>query len=439
MEDKIIMSVKESNRISVIEQIIHGKKKQKYGAKELNISTRQIRRLIKKYKTYGLQGLVHKGRGKASNHKMALEQENKIIEQIRKKYYDFGPTFASEKLLENEKITISKEKLRQIMIKAKIWIPKPSKSTKLHQMRERRAREGELIQIDGSPHAWFEDRGEKCCLIVFIDDATSKLKELHFCKSETTNNYFITMKSYIKKYGRPLGVYADRHSIFKINYKTLNSKAIDETKGLTQFGRAMKELEIILIPALSPQAKGRVERANQTLQDRLVKELRLENINTIEEANEFAKKFIKKFNEKFAVMPRIHANAHKELNPNLDLETILAKQYKHKISKDLEVRYDNKLYKIKTKRPDYTMKKQTITISENNLGKVELIYKGKPLDYTVLKKQPKANQVLDSKELNVFLDDIIRKPYKKSTAHKPHHNHPWKLKNINKKKDFQLC
>jgi hypothetical protein len=217
---------------------------------------------------------------------MPPEQEDKIINIIKEKYFDFGPTFAGEKLIENHGIKVSNEKLRQIMIKNKIWMPKKIKAKKLHQMRDRRPREGELIQIDGSPHAWFEDRGESCCLIVFIDNATGKIKELRFCNAETTNDYFAVTKSYIKKHGIPRSFYADRHSIFKINTKELSSKAIDKNEGLTQFGRAMQTLDIELIYAMSPQAKGRVERANQTLQDRLVKELRLAGINNIEEANE---------------------------------------------------------------------------------------------------------------------------------------------------------
>ncbi|MBU1683681.1 ISNCY family transposase [Patescibacteria group bacterium] len=424
MGGQIIMSQKELDRISIIEKLIAKRIKQKHAAKELSISIRQVQRIMKEYKRQGAKGLIHKSRGKISNHKMPLIMEEKILQEVRAKYWDFGPTFASEKLLEIEGIKVSDEKLRQLMIKEKIWIPKQVKTVVLHQMRDRRPREGELIQIDGSPHAWFENRGAPCCLIVFIDDATGKLKGLHFCKAETTNDYFKTAKTYIERYGIPLAVYSDKHSIFRINTKELNSKTIDKNKGLTQFGRAMEELKIELIFALSPQAKGRVERSNRTLQNRLVKEMRLANINTISAANEFAIKFIEKYNKKFAVIPKLEDNAHRELAPGVDLDVILRKQEERTISKNLTIQYDNKIYQIQTKRPVYTMKKQKVIIIENNTGKIEIIYKGNKLEYTIFEKQPKANSVLNGKELDAFLNNICKQASKKK--HIPTMNHHWK-------------
>lgn len=435
MEGQIIMSQKEVARISIIEKLLEKRIKQKHASKELNISIRQLQRLVKKYKREGANGLAHKSRGRQSNNKMLPTQEVKIIEIVAKRYYDFGPTFASEKLLENEGIKISDEKLRQLMIREHLWVTKKIKVKALHQMRDRRSKEGELVQIDGSPHAWFEDRGDSCCLIVYIDDATGMLKKLHFCDTETTNDYFITTKSYIKRYGIPGAFYSDRHGIFRINTKELNCKYIDENKGLTQFGRAMKELKIELINANSPQAKGRVERSNKTLQDRLVKELRLAGISTIKEANEFVTEFIKKYNKKFAVIPKSADNAHRALDSNIDLDIVLSKQYTCTISKELTVQYENKFYKIQTKRPAYTMKKQKATIIEKNTGEIEIIYKGNKLEYKVFEKQPKANAVLSAKELNIFLDDLFIQPAKNKV--KPSDNHPWRT--YNKKRELQTC
>ncbi len=440
MKGQITMSIKEAERILIIEKIINGEKKQKHGAKDLGISTRQIRRMVKRYKREGVKGLIHKSRGKLSNNRIDEIKERKILEIVNEKYYDFGPTFASEKLLENEQIKISKEKLRQIMIKGNLWFSKQEKAVKVYQMRERRAREGELVQIDGSYHLWFEDRGEKCCLIVFIDDATGKLKELYFCRTETTNNYFEAMKSYIKKYGIPLALYSDKHSIFKINRKELNSKEIDETKGLTQFGRGVKELGIELINAKTPQAKGRVERANRTLQDRLIKEMRLAGISTIEEANKFVKVFMIKHNEKFAVMPKVMDNAHKKLDDNIDLDITLCKQKKKEISKNLTIQYGCKIYQIQTKKPGYTMRKQKVIVIENNFGEIEIIYKGDKLNYKIYEKQPKANKVLNSKELTIFLDNIYKQPVINKKQYVPDENHPYKrLYKAYERKQLQTC
>ena len=408
MEGHILMSKKELARIAVIERVINKRIKQKDAGKELSITVRQVQRLIKKYKKKGSESLKHKSRGKTSNNKMLLEEEIKITEIIRQKYYDFGPTFASEKLLENEGIKVSSEKLRQLMIKEYLWKPKKIKANNVHQMRERRAREGELVQIDGSPHAWFEERGETCCLLVYIDDATSNLKWLHFCKKETTNDYFKATKCYLKKYGIPLSYYSDKHSIFKINTKELNSLTIDKNKGLTQFGRAMKELGIELINAETPQAKGRVERSNKTLQDRLVKELRLAGISTIKEGNKFAPKFIEKHNRKFAVEAKNADNAHRELGAEIDLEVILSKQEERIISKNLTVQYGNKIYQIQTKRSAYTMRNQKIIIIEDNFGKLKIIYKGNNLEYKIHKRQPKFNKVVSGKEINSYIDNLLK-------------------------------
>ena len=408
MEGHVIMSKKETVRIPVIEKVLSKRIKQKVAAKELRITIRQVQRIVKKYKEEGVESLRHKSRGKTSNNRMLLEQELKITEIIREKYYDFGPTFASEKLLENEKIKVSNEKLRQLMIKEYLWKTKKVKANNTHQMRERRSREGELVQIDGSPHAWFENRRDTCCLLVYIDDATSKIKWIHFCEKETTNDYFKSTKCYIKKYGIPLSYYSDKHGIFRINTKELNSLAIDKNKGLTQFGRAMKELGIELINAETPQAKGRVERANKTLQDRLVKELRLAGISTIKEANKFAPKFIEKHNQKFAVEAKNMDNAHIEARVELDLEVILSKQEERIISKNLTVQYENKIYQIQTKRSAYTMRKQTVIIIEDNIGELKIIYKGNSLEYKIYERQPKFNKIVCGKGLNSYLDKLLK-------------------------------
>ncbi len=293
------------------------------------------------------------------------------------------------------------------MRKEDLWKPKKIKNRKVHQLRERRSREGELVQIDGSPHAWFEYRCKKCCLLVYIDDATSKLKWLHFCETETTNNYFKITKLYIEKYGLPVALYSDKHGIFRINTKELNSLTIDKNDGLTQFGRYMKELGIELIHAETPQAKGRLERANINLQDRLVKELRLAGISTIEEANKFVPKFIEKHNKKFGVAAKNADNANRELSSEINLDLILQKQYERIISKNLAIHYENKIYQILTKRQAYAMRKQKVAVLENNVGEVKIIYKGTELEYEIYKKQPKINKFASSKELNICVDQLL--------------------------------
>jgi hypothetical protein len=297
------------------------------------------------------------------------------------------------------------------MITEGIWKPKKVKKLVVHQMRERRACLGELVQIDGSPHAWFEERGEKCNLLVFIDDATGRLMELYFTPGETTFSYFAATQRYLTRYGKPVAFYSDKNSIFKVNIKNALTGS-----GMTQFGRAMRELDIEIICANTPQAKGRVERANQVLQDRLVKEMRLRDISSIEAANEFAAEFIEDYNARFAVQPRSLHDVHRSLLPNDDLERVFTLQEQRILSKNLTLQYEKVVYQIQTSRPSYAMRKAPVTVCENDQGQVNILYKGQPLDYTIYLKQHRQAEVVSSKAIN----EKLKKP------HKPAKDHPWR-------------
>ena len=233
MNGQITMNPKEQDQISVIEKVIRKEMKQKVAAKQLGESVRQLRRQVKKYKNGGgAKALVHKARGKVSNRAIPQAEIDRIIKLVRAKYLDFGPTFALEKLQEFDGVTLKVERLRQAMIEAGIWTPHSRKKPHVHQLRERRSCFGELVQIDGSPHDWFEGRRPPCCLLVFIDDATGKLTWLHFCDSESTRSYFKATKGYLLKHSRPLAFYSDKHGVFRIN-KQKDGMA-NENTGLTQ-------------------------------------------------------------------------------------------------------------------------------------------------------------------------------------------------------------
>lgn len=234
-------------------------------AEMMGLSKSQTIRVKKAFNKFGTQGLISKRRGKPSPNKIPDEILSQAINLINKKYYDFGLTFACEKLREKHNINMSVESVRKLMIKEGLWKDRKNKQVIVHQRRSRRSKFGSLIQIDGSYHNWFENRAEKCCLIVFIDDATSKITKARFCHHETTNDYLLTLQDHINEYGKPLSMYSDKHQIFKVN----NKKYLTG-KEITHFGSVLKNLEIDLICANSPQAKGRVERANGVLQDRLI-------------------------------------------------------------------------------------------------------------------------------------------------------------------------
>lgn len=269
------MSNEEVDRVGVVKLVESKKLSQIEGAKQLSISTRQMRRLQQNYRQHGNEGLISKQRGKESNNRLKTAVKTEIANLIKEKYIDFGPTLAQEKLVELHQQTVSVETIRQIMIEHGLWNAKPIKTKRIFQLRPRRERFGELIQIDGSPHDWFEGRSESCTLIVFIDDATGKLTGLEFSPTETTQAYMSVLKTHLKTYGRPVSLYSDRHGIFRVNKKEAVSG-----NGHTQFSRSLETLGIESIQAQTPQAKGLVERVNKTLQDRLVK-----NSSTLAEAS----------------------------------------------------------------------------------------------------------------------------------------------------------
>jgi len=285
------MSQPELTRLEVIQRVKRKTLKQRQAAELLSISVRQVKRLCKAFQASGAAGLISKRRGQPSNNRLPEKTINKARQLLRRRYPDFGPTLATEKL-SIEGVSLSVETVRQLLIGEGLWRAKSVHRPVIHQLRERRARLGELVQIDGSPHDWFEGRAPKCTLLVFVDDATSRLMYLQFVAAETTFNYFAGVRSYITAFGKPLAFYSDKFGVFRVNIPN----ALSGT-GLTQFGRALKELQIELICAHSPQAKGRVERANQTLQDRLTKELRLRGLDTVAAANAYLPEFIADYNQ----------------------------------------------------------------------------------------------------------------------------------------------
>lgn len=415
MESKgcLLMSPQDLERIKLLEKIKSKKITQVEAARLLDLSERQVIRLCQEYKKFGAAGIISKHRGKPSNNRLSDDFKNKVAATIREHYSDFKPTFAHEKLFENHNLDLSVESVRQIMIAHGLWTGGKQRKIVVHQMRQRRSQYGELIQMDGSPHAWFEDRRDTCTLLVFVDDATSKIMQLRFEEQESCDGYMDALRGYIQQHGRPISLYCDKHGVFRVNAKEAQSGT-----GETQFGRAVRELDIDLIYANTPQAKGRVERMNATLQDRLVKELRLEKIDTIEQANAFLPKFIEAYNRRFAVEAASNIDAHREIIPNEnDLNQILCKRSTRVITKNLEVRYQNKVYQIKTSGMGYHMRGAKVSVNDYK-GKVSLIYRNKELAYELFDPCKKINPVVDSKSINTH--------FKKRSEWKPAQDHPWK-------------
>jgi len=413
----LTMSTNELERLSVIQKIVDKNITQVLAAEQLGLTDRQVRRLVKNYILYGAEGLTSKQRGQIGNRKYTDEKIAAIKALVVKHYYDFGPKFAAEKLYEKHAIKVNKETLRQWMVEWGLWKAKRQKQAQIHPQRDRRDCFGELTQIDGSPHPWFEDRGPKCCLLVAIDDATSELCSLHFEPTETTAGYFKLMRKYIINHGIPLATYSDKHGIFRINLPT----AEEDTE--TQFGRAARQLGIEVICANTPQAKGRVERANKTLQDRLVKEMRLLGISDIESANAYLPTYMKDHNKRFAVESQSPENAHRKTLPtDEEMNLIFSYQDERTISNNLEISYENMIYQIKTNTKGYRLRHSIVTVCKDLNDIITLVCHGKILDYTCHNRAKRNAAIVDSKQIGAKIDSIRQN----AKGHTPPANHPWR-------------
>jgi hypothetical protein len=379
----------------------------------LGITTRQVRNTLKNYRKSGAAALVSKKRGIKSNRAYSDDIKNNVFSIIRAQYADFGPKLASEYLLDKHQLNFSKETIRSWMIKDGLWKAKRERNKVVHQPRLRRSCIGELLQIDGSPHAWFEERGEYCCLITFIDDATSKVLLARFFPAETTFAYMQMMQEYIEKYGKPAALYSDKHSIFRVNIAEPESGT-----GLTQFGRAMQELDITVHHANSAQAKGRIERSNRTQQDRLIKWLRIEGISEIDSANKNIDRYMDgNHNVKFAVAPRKDKNLHTTIENAEFLKIIFTLQEQRCVSKNLTLQYKNKIYAIQLPGKGYRLRQTKVTVCEAQSGEITLLHNNKPLHYQVYDKNQYYSETVTAKEL----------PSKARTekCYKPSATHPW--------------
>lgn len=382
------MSKQELSQYEVLQRLLRQDINGSKAAKLLSLTTRHIRRLKAKVKAAGAKALIHGNRGKPSNHKVPEKEAQKIAKLLHSRYPDFGPTFASEKLAENHGIQRDRKTISSIMITEGLWQPKTRKQIQHRSWRARRDCYGELQQFDGSYEYWFEDRAPKCCLLASIDDATGKITRLEFAAHEGIVPVFTFWQGYLTAHGKPRAIYLDQFSTYKMN----PGVAKDNHDLKTQFQRAMQELGIEPITAYSPEAKGRVERLFGTLQDRLVKELRLRNISDRVQANQFlAKEFIPAFNQQFAVEPKSAANLHRPLpsQEQKQLPAILSRQHIRSVYNDFTISFQNEWQQITPGQSVLVRPKDQITVEHRLDDSVHLRLRNKYLAYKVLPQRPK--------------------------------------------------
>lgn len=417
--DILAMSQREIERYKVIQNVLDHRLKQREAALFLNLSRRQIIRLCHRTRQKGARGLIHGLRGRPSNHQLPPGTLEKALALVKTRYPDFGPTFATEKLEERHGLDISVTALRQAMIHQGLW--KARKPRERHRAwRERRPCVGLLIQLDGSDHPWFEDRGPRCVLLLFIDDATGRILHGEFVPAEDTVHLLGAVKAYLLAHGRPVAFYVDKDSIYRINRQASMEEDLRNEYPLTQFTRAMKELDVDVIFAHSPQAKGRVERSFQTHQDRLVKELRLAGISTIPEANPFLRGvYIPKHNARFAVPPASPANAHRPLLKSQRLEEILSLRSPRTIANDFTVRYNNQFFQLLKDQPCRVRPGQTVLIEARLDGSILLRFKDRYLNVQRVARRPYKPFYATHKA-----PSTCAKPLK--LPWRPPMSHPWK-------------
>lgn len=427
----ITMSTKEIDRLAVITRLIHKQINGAEASEQLRLTTRQVRRLKGRVKKFGPQGLIHRGRGAASNRKLKQTLTDKIIRLFAKEYAGFGPTFAAEKLETRHRIKVSDETLRALMTKNNLWKPRRRKKNKEHrEWRPRKENYGAMEQYDGSYHNWFEGRNEDAvgleqCLLLSVDDAAGKITKAVFGRHEGILPTFSFWKAYVEEKGKPANIYLDKFSTYKINHKS----AEDNKELITQFQRACLDLGITLISAHSPEAKGRVERMFGTLQDRLVKELRLENISDIETANKFLKeKFIPAFNKKFGVIPAKQADIHRSLT-KMDQErlpSIFSVHSKRVMMNDFTIQFKNQYFQLDQQQPTVVCRKDKILVEEHLDGSIKLKLREKELKYIVLPKRPE-------KEFRLKIPALATsKP-----VYIPPADHPWRRQFLMNKTNLQ--
>lgn len=413
MTQTITLTEQELFKFEIITKLIGKAVSLAYAREKLGLSARQIKRLKRRVTDHGADGVVHGLRGKPGNHTIQEATIATATNLLKEKYFDFGPTFASEKLKDIHGIVLSDERVRTLMTELDLWKPKRRKENRgYHAWRPRKEWFGAMEQFDGSYHRWLEDRGEECCLLASIDDATGRITRAEFGQSESVREVSSFWRGYVLTHGKPIAIYLDKFSTYKINHKN----AVDNHGLMTQFQRMMKALGITLITAHSPEAKGRIERLFGTLQDRLVKELRLAEISTIPEANMFLKTFIPKFNAQFEVVAAQEGNLHRLLadDEKNHLDAIFSIQSTRTVRNDFTIQFENQWIQLEKIQPCTVLRNDAVLIEQWLDGALHIRMRKHYLVFKILPVRPEKT----SERITALVPG--KEPWK------PPANHPWK-------------
>jgi hypothetical protein len=404
-EDKVSMSVKELRRLHVIHQVIEKKLTQVRASGLLGLTDRQVRRIVRRVRREGDRGLVHRSRGKASNRAIDGTIKARVLRLYGRTYADFGPTLAVEKLSERDGIHLSDETLRLWLLEA--GITHFQRRRRPHRSwRERKRQCGAMVQMDGSHHDWLEGRGPACVLMGYIDDATGRVFA-RFYEYEGTIPAMDSFKRYVRRYGIPMSVYLDKHTTYKSPAEPTIAEQLEGREPQSQFERALSDLGVGVIHADSPQAKGRIERLFKTFQDRLIKEMRLARMDTMEAANRFLAQYLPIYNRRFAVRAAEAADLHRPIPKGVELDGILCLKTERVLRNDFTVAHHGGLYQIQD-----NVRAVRVMVEERLDGTMRITHQGKRLRYHEIASRPRR------------IPEAAQTP-KTTPRTKPVPDHPW--------------
>jgi transposase len=422
-EELIQMSRTEMERLRILHRFLDHQLRQKKAAELMGVTDRHVRRLVKRVREEGDSGIIHRSRGRPSSRRIPEARQRQTLELVRNRYRDFGPTLAVEKLWEHETIRVSRETLRQWMVQEGLWRVRSRRGRKIYQWRERKHHRGEMIQMDGSHHDWLEGRGPELVLMGYVDDANNEFFG-RFYEYEGIYPAMDSFQCYIEQYSIPTSVYLDRHSTYKTTREPSVEEALRGEQALTQFARALSELGIKLIYAHSPQAKGRIERIFETLQDRLIKEMRLAGISTAKEANRFLQTYLPRFNHQFGKIPLGKSNLHRPIPKDLRLQDIFCIKESRHIAQDYTVRWKNRTFRIQ--KPRLTMKRQRLVVLEQFDGTIRMKFHRKEVAFVeVTDKIPRPAAQTTTP---------ARTERSRSSPYIPPPHHPWRRRFLRPKR-----
>jgi len=429
MQEMLTLNRKEQMRLRILNEVEGGRLKMGDAAEMMALSLRQVRRLRRAYRTEGAQGMVHGNRGRRPRNAVDVEMAQRVVKLASERYRGVNQQHLTELLEEEQEIRLSRSTVRRVLLRAGMRSPQTRRAPKHRSRRERKPREGMLLQVDGSPHDWLEGRGPRLCLVGAIDDATNHVPGAVFRRQEDIQGYFTVLRRVVATKGVPLSLYHDKHTIFlspKKEVESIDGQLAGE-RPLTQVGRALRELGITSIPADSAEAKGRIERLWRTFQDRLRSELRLANARTMEDAQKVLRRFLPRYNRRFVVPAAEPESAYRPVDPDLDLATVFCLKHIRTVGCDNVVQFQGRRLQILPSQGRTSYARTRVEVHERMNGTLAIYHGGMRLSTSTAPLEASALRVPPTPSHDADPPQGLHAAAPTPAPHKPAPNHPWRM------------